>query len=157
MARRIQWRRAHRQRCYTTTELADVLGVHPNTVRAWRKRGLAPIDEGRPAMFLGAEVQRFGNGERGQRQSTGGPGLIYCVCCRTHRSPKNSEVSFMSHGPQHGALAGACDECGTKLTRFIRIEDIAAFASKLTIGNAGALARLRDGAEAPVNCDFKEE
>jgi hypothetical protein len=40
-------------RSYTVEQIARLFDIHKNTVRAWVKQGLQPIDGQRPALFHG--------------------------------------------------------------------------------------------------------
>jgi hypothetical protein len=50
------WRLVKKSRNYTVEEIADLFGLHKNTVRAMRRDGLRPIDDRRPMLFLGGDV-----------------------------------------------------------------------------------------------------
>ena len=56
---RINPRAIKLHRTYSIEEAARVLGVHKNSVRGWRKQGLAPIDSSRPVLFLGDDIRVF--------------------------------------------------------------------------------------------------
>ena len=47
--------RAKINRSYTFEELAEVFGVHKNTVSAWVKNGLPCLHDKRPYLILGAK------------------------------------------------------------------------------------------------------
>ena len=55
---RINPRKAKLHRSYTVEEASCLFGVHRNTVRAWMKAGLCPIDDGKPAKTLCGRVLR---------------------------------------------------------------------------------------------------
>jgi Helix-turn-helix domain len=46
-------------RSYAVEEVARILRKHKNTVRAWIKQGLQPIDGRRPTLVHGLELVRF--------------------------------------------------------------------------------------------------
>lgn len=60
--------RLRKEGLLTTSEVAEVLNVHPNTVRKWTKKGLLRsyrLGTRRDARFSGPEVQRFLETEQG--------------------------------------------------------------------------------------------
>ncbi len=46
-------------RSYTVEEIAELFGVHKNTVRAWLKAGLPICDDRKPMLILGADLRSF--------------------------------------------------------------------------------------------------
>ena len=46
-------------RSYSVEEISSLLGVHKNTVRAWLKQGLPPIDGRRPTLVHGPTLIRL--------------------------------------------------------------------------------------------------
>lgn len=46
-------------RSYTVEEIANLFGIHKNTVRGWVKAGLATIDAKRPMLILGHDLSAF--------------------------------------------------------------------------------------------------
>ena len=46
-------------RNYTVEDVANLLGVHKNTVREWIKQGLPKIDDKRPMLILGCDLFAF--------------------------------------------------------------------------------------------------
>jgi transposase-like protein len=46
-------------RSYTVEQIARLFDIHKNTVRAWVKQGLQPIDGLRPALFHGPVLVAF--------------------------------------------------------------------------------------------------
>ncbi|MDZ4322206.1 MAG: helix-turn-helix domain-containing protein, partial [Phenylobacterium sp.] len=50
---------------YTLAEVAELYGLHVNTVRGWIKRdGLEPIDGRRPLLIKGSVLRAFLDGRR---------------------------------------------------------------------------------------------
>ena len=46
-------------RNYTVEDIANLFGIHKNTVRRWIKDGLATIDDKRPMLILGHVLVAF--------------------------------------------------------------------------------------------------
>ena len=55
--RKIDARRVKIHRNYTISEVAQLLGVHKNTVQHWLKSGLPHIGEPRPILILGQDLK----------------------------------------------------------------------------------------------------
>jgi len=49
-------RRVKIHRSYSVEEMSRLLGVHKNTVRNWLKNGLEPIDDQRPTLIRGSDL-----------------------------------------------------------------------------------------------------
>jgi hypothetical protein len=111
-------------RSYTTGELADLLGVHKNTIRHWQTRGLAPIDRSRPALFQGREVRDFLTRQRAGRKRPCGPGHLYCFRCRQARKPALGMVDFLTTSALTGNLRGLCAVCEAVMHRKARLADL---------------------------------
>ena len=54
-------------RNYTVEEIADLFGIHKNTVRGWVKVGLAISDDKRPMLILGHDLVAFLQGSPGKK------------------------------------------------------------------------------------------
>jgi hypothetical protein len=117
-AKRHDPRRIKRHRSYTVGELAAAQKVHKNTVRAWMRAGLAPIDDRRPLLFPGEAVRTFLERLKGERKRPCPPGLFYCFRCRDRRPPALGMVDFVER-PAGGAgnLTALCAHCGTVMNR----------------------------------------
>ena len=83
-------------RNYTVDEVARTLGSHKNTVRSWIKQGLPTIDSRRPTLIHGLDVARFLETRRKAGKQSCGPGQIYCVKCRSPKSPAGGMVDYVS-------------------------------------------------------------
>lgn len=71
MAKRVSAQRVKIHRQYTYEAAADVLGVTPQTVRAWRSAGLVVLDSQKPHLILGHDLKSFLQKQKNNR--TGKP------------------------------------------------------------------------------------
>jgi hypothetical protein len=127
--RRPDYRLAKTHRSYTVEEIADLFGVHENTVRAWLARGLPTIDDVRPALIHGAELRKFLRDERTQRKQPCGPGEMYCVKCRAVQRPALAMAEYVPFSPTSGNLEAICPACERMMNRRVSrafLEEIAA-------------------------------
>ena len=56
-------------RSYTVEEIAQLFGIHKNTVRRWVKDGLTSIDDKRPMLILGHVLAAFLQARRAKKQA----------------------------------------------------------------------------------------
>ncbi len=118
MRRRIDPRRIKVLRTYTVEEAADLLGVHKNTIRAWVKGGLEPLDRRRPTLFVGGVLAAYIRRIRDQARRPCPPGHFYCLRCRDARRPAGGivEVQPAEKGATHNVQALCC-VCLTVMNR----------------------------------------
>ena len=115
--RRFNPRRVKINRNYTVEEVARLLQAHKNTVRSWLKEGLPVIDRQRPALILGRDLQAFLDSRRKQLKQTCRPGEMYCLKCRTPRTPAGGMVDYVPMTANSGNLRGICPDCHTLIHR----------------------------------------
>lgn len=123
MKRRHNLRKIVSKRCYSTEEIAELLNVHIQTVRSWRKQGLKPIEEtSSPFLFLGSDIREFLSQELAKQRVKLAPGECYCLRCRKGVKPVNPSILDRNIGigkdKQSVFEIGTCPECGLKLRRF---------------------------------------
>jgi hypothetical protein len=99
-------------RNYTVEEIAALLGKHENTVRAWLKDGLCPIDKSRPTLVHGRVLMAFLKSRRLAGKRPCPPGQLYCLKCRTARPPAEGVVTVKAISDKVSALAAVCPTCG---------------------------------------------
>jgi hypothetical protein len=124
MAKRINPRRIKIHHSYTMDEAARLLGVHKNTVRGWINDGLEVIDDQRPFLITGHCLKSYHESKREKRRVRCKPGTIYCLKCRTGRSPAEGMVNYQPTTKTTGDLIAICNQCGTMMYRRIRKADI---------------------------------
>lgn len=155
--KRINPRLAKKHRSYTIRELADLLGVHKNTVRNWQREGLGAIDDNRPLLFQGETVSAFLKKRRASRKRTCPDGTLYCVSCREPRRPAMAMVDYIPMRETSGNLRGICETCETIIHRRIRFADIEAKMPGCEVKISQAPSSLNGQASPSGNCDFKKE
>ena len=98
-------------RSYDVAELARLFVVHRNTIRAWRKVGLTPIDDRRPILFTGVAVRAFLEARRATGKRPCGPRELYCLRCHAPRQPALDMVELTPTTPTSGDLQALCATC----------------------------------------------
>jgi len=110
-------RRLKINRTYTVAQIAAILRVSRGTVLNWKRHGLAPVDDGRPALFRGDTAQAYLRDRRISRQQRCPPGHLYCLPCRVPKSPALGMVDYIPRTPTNGNLRGICPDCDRLIHR----------------------------------------
>lgn len=139
-------------RNYTVEEIADLLGVHKNTVRTWMKVGLPLIEQRRPHLIHGQHLADFLRVRRNKNKQTCLPGEIYCVRCRAPKVPAGDMVDYQSETEKLGMLKAICPECHGIMNRRVSIAQLMQV-GKLAITVMKAKERLTNCSEPNVNSD----
>jgi hypothetical protein len=138
-------RRVKKLRSYSVSEISDLLGHHPHTVRNWLHSGLAAIDGRRPTVVRGAELQRFLYAKRNVRKTSCPPGTIYCVKCREPRRPHGNVADLRPLSASTGNLEGICPACGKMMNRRVSLARLEAVRGDLDIAVTDQQGRIREG------------
>ena len=109
--RKVNPRLVKLHRTYTTEELAQCFGIHPNTVRNWRVSGLDPIDGQRPFLFRGSCVRDFLEKKRARVRCRCGPDELYCLRCRRPNRPASGMADYEPLTETVGDLQALCPDC----------------------------------------------
>jgi hypothetical protein len=152
---RINPRTIKLHRTYSIEEAARVLSVHKNSVRGWRKQGLAPIDNSRPVLFLGCDLRAFLEQRRASRKRPCRPGTLYCFRCREPRAPALGMLDWIPINAHTGDLTALCAVCGTQMHRRARHDVLAALMPDLTVQIAKGPSRLNGESIPSLNCDIR--
>ncbi len=111
-------------RSYEVSELATLLGVHKNTIREWQRSGLKPIDERRPALFVGATVKAFLEQREKARKQPCLLGTFFCFRCRSPKPPALGMVDVIPTNALTGNARGLCADCEAVMHRRVRMGQI---------------------------------
>jgi hypothetical protein len=122
---RLKIRLVRIRRSYSVAEIAALLKVHRQTVRAWHKAGMKPIEESdRPILFLGWEVRKFLQNRRDSKRRRLEDDQFYCTRCREARQSHPFDIQIINTnrllggGRKSISIKGRCNICGATVYRF---------------------------------------
>lgn len=141
-----------RNRSYDVPELASACGVHKNTVRAWQRAGLKPLDGRRPTLFHGEAVLAFLANRKQARKAPCPPGTLYCFRCRAPRQPALGMVDFQPVNATSGNIKALCEACGTVMHRRAPRTLLAAIMPGHDVQISEAPTRLSECMPPSLNC-----
>jgi hypothetical protein len=144
-------------RSYAVEEVARVLRRHKNTVRAWIKQGLRPIDGRRPTLVHGLELVSFLQNRRMRGKRPCPPGHMYCFKCRSPKQPAAGMVDYLPITNTSGNLRALCPDCGTLMHRRAAFAKLNTVAAGLDIAFPQAGSRIRESGVPFVNRDSRQK
>jgi hypothetical protein len=147
-------RRIQRLEQYTVQDLAQLFGVHKNTVSHWMREGLHKIDDQKPYLFLGAEVIIFLKKRQSARKKICAVDEFYCFKCKEPRTPWGWLVDVMILNPKRAHIKGLCGVCNTLINKLSTPEKGIAFQQIMERKQQEEVS-LKDCASSLSNCDIK--
>ncbi|GAB5498518.1 MAG: hypothetical protein PsegKO_08290 [Pseudohongiellaceae bacterium] len=142
-------------RNYTVEEVACLLDVHKNTVRAWIKDGLPVCDDRRPTLILGAQLRIYLQEKRQCRKQRCLIDEMYCMRCREPKRPAGDMVDLAPVSASANRLTGLCPACGSLMNRFASDASLERIKQKLDVCIPQSLQHINKSNPLPVNSDFK--
>lgn len=103
---------------YSTQEIADLLGTHPQTVLSWYASGLKRIDSHQPGVVFGQDLKRFIDEKNKKHKYKCEPDELFCCKCQKPKRSKNNLVSIKIFKNKVN-LVGTCEKCGTQINKTI--------------------------------------
>jgi hypothetical protein len=143
-------------RSYSVDDISRLFKIHKNTVRNWLRQGLKPVDDQRPTLIRGQELQHFLAERRSRSKQTCGPGRIYCLPCRSPKVPAGKIADCIQTGDTIGTLQGICPECNRMIYRRVNLQKLNAVRGDLEIAVTQARSRIEETSNPNVNCDSTE-
>ena len=145
-----------RHRCYSVEEIADLLGKHKNTVRAWMKKGLAVIDNQRPMLIHGYDLITFLKKQRGKNKQHCKPGELYCVRCRAPKYPAENMADYSPVTDKFGNLKAICPDCNSIMNRRVSWLKIKTVCENLDVSFPKDQQHITETFNPSVNSDLRK-
>ena len=121
-------------RNYTVEEVANLYGVHKNTVRAWiNKHGLLTNDDMRPILILGSHLREYLQERRTKNKCKCLPHEVFCLKCKKPQVPAGNMAEYISETDTRGRLISLCPVCESLVNRYITIEQVLMVQGRLDI------------------------
>ena len=141
-------------RNYTVEEIADLFGIHKNTVRNWVKAGLTTSDDKRPMLILGHDLAAFLRARRVKNKQTCKPGEIYCVGCRAPKFPAADMAEYSPVTEKFGNLIAICPDCNSIMNRRVSIAKLEQVRGEMDITFPQAMRHIVESTKPTVNSDL---
>lgn len=150
------------RRSYTYAEIAEIYGVHIQTVQNWKKQGLKTLDETSiPHLIIGSEVRRFLKESKQKRKHPLKPGEFFCPKCRKPKKSLPGKISTEITNKRLGRykqviIRGVCEVCGCRLFLFSsdrKCQNIA----KIDIMKTEHVTTLIGSGDSSLNTGIKRE
>lgn len=148
MAKRYNARALKMHHCYTAEQVAETLGAHPQTIRAWVNSGLPCMKSKIPHLFVGAHVQDFLAQQSRREKQRLAPDELYCLGCKAGKIPDGLITDFISDGTGRGRLIGLCPDCERFCNRFVNEAQIPTIAPNLAVTHQTREPSLKEPNEA---------
>jgi len=143
-------------RSYSVEEIANLFGVHKNTVRNWLKNGLATIDDKRPMLILGRVLVAFLRARRAKNKQTCKPGELYCVRCRKPKYPADNMADYESVTKKIGNLVAICPDCESIMNQRVSLAKIDEICKKVDITFPKDMQHIVKRIKPSVNCGLRQ-
>jgi len=124
MAKRLNPNLAKIHRNYLVVEVAELFGVHKNTVRAWVKNGLPICDENHPMIILGSELRDYLKDKNSSAKRPCKEGEIFCFKCRLPKKPAGGMVEYIPSSKVRGCLSAICPTCNSLMNQFSNVSKL---------------------------------
>jgi len=143
-------------RSYTFGELAEVFGVHKNTVAAWVKNGLPCLKSMRPFLVLGVEARDYLRVQRTCRKQTCKPHEMFCMRCKAPTQLAEGFAEYVPLTSTKGRLCGFCIRCECLVNKFISRESLERYSQYFDLEVSGELEHINDSYNPVLNSVLTE-
>jgi len=151
------YRQVKVHRNYTVEEIANLFGIHKNTVREWLKSGLSVIDDKRPMLIVGHNLAAFIRDRRSKNKQTCQPGQMYCVRCRAPKTAAGDMAEYKPQTDKLGMLKAICPDCYSIMNRRVSLAKLTLVRGKLAITFPQGLEQVSNSFQPTVNSDLERE
>jgi len=125
MSKTLKLRLIKKRESYSFKQISELLCVHQRTVQAWKQEGLKTINDSKPFLVMGYDLQEFLNQKQQNRKCTLQENEFYCMKCRKAVKSLNNEVcievstkTIGKHGFKALTVKGYCEFCNSLVNKF---------------------------------------
>ena len=129
-------------RNYSVEEIAELFGVHKNTIRSWIKDGLPVFDERKPMLILGSDIRDFLYAKKTVRKRKCRPWELYCVRCRLPQVPAGGMADYEPITEGKGRLIAICPTCDALMNKFTSTAKLAGVMDKIDVSLSTGLKHI---------------
>lgn len=141
---------------YSVQEIAELYGIHSNAVLRWIRDGLPLIDQNRPYLIHGAELEAHLKKKQAGRKHKCKPDEFFCFKCRLPRKAWGDMVDITILNESKLAISGLCAICETPVRRAGSVEKLAEYQKTFSIQTMPA-PHITDCNPPSVMCDSRKE
>jgi len=156
MAKSLNPNHAKIHRNYTVEEVAELYGVHKNTVRAWVKSGLSVCDDRFPMLILGSVLREFIRDKKTKNKQKCQPWEFYCVRCRRPQSAAGGMAEYEAQTPDKGRLIALCPSCEGLMNKYTSLAQLGKLSDKLEITLPTDQKHINKRGNPLLNSDSKQ-
>ena len=109
--------------CYSTHEVALLIGRSEHTVHKFIKLGLKTIDDKHPFLIRGLDLKEFLKAHNDKNRCPTTFEEMYCLKCRECRIPLHKEIWFLKTCSDTPHACGVCPECKRTMCKPYKIDD----------------------------------
>lgn len=109
--------------CYSTHEVALLIGRSEHTVLKFIKQGLKTIDDKHPFLVRGLDLKEFLKKQNDKNRRPTNFDEMYCLKCRECMVPLHKEIWFLKSSNAIPHAAGKCPVCGSTMCKPYKITD----------------------------------
>jgi hypothetical protein len=144
-------------RNYTYEELAEVYGVHKNTIAQWVIKGLPCLKEMRPFLIMGADVRDYLHARRVSNKQKCKSNELFCMRCKAPTQPAENFVEYLPISSTKGRLLGLCSRCECLINKFVSFGGLAFYFEIFDLAIPKELEQINDSDNPLLNSDQNSE
>ena len=139
---------------YSIADICDIFGKHKNTVFAWKKAGLKPIDNKKPYLFHGSDLREFLKQKQDAQKSKCQVDELFCTKCQKPQKPFGKLVDIFVMAKNRLNLQGLCEVCNCKMNKGFKRKNLALIQKTYDVGKVHN-SHLIERFDSTANCDLK--
>ena len=141
---------------YTVQDIAEIYGVHKNTVLHWIKDGLPIIDRKKPYLIYGSELAEYLRKKQAGRKQKCKPDEFFCFKCRAPRKAWENVANILIRNESKLSISGLCTVCDTPVHRAGSVKKLMEYQKIFSIQTIQE-ARITDSPSPIVNSDMRKD